>query len=149
ASAALGRDRRQPWLGVLPARRLCAGARDAGARRRTRTGASDSERSSRRRVLAHGPAHRSALPVGARALARARRCGRYSRQARTRPAARTRVAFGEAMSARVFAPAKVNLTLQVGRPRADGMHPLQSVVMFADVGDWIEAEPREESALRI
>ncbi len=53
------------------------------------------------------------------------------------------------MSARVFAPAKVNLTLQVGRPRADGMHPLQSVVMFADVGDWIEAEPREECALRI
>lgn len=53
------------------------------------------------------------------------------------------------MSARVFAPAKVNLTLQVGRPRADGMHPLQSVVMFADVGDWIEAEPREETTLRI
>ncbi|HVY86582.1 MAG TPA: 4-(cytidine 5'-diphospho)-2-C-methyl-D-erythritol kinase [Caulobacterales bacterium] len=44
------------------------------------------------------------------------------------------------MSVRVFAPAKINLTLEVGRPRADGRHPLQSAVMFADVGDWIEAE---------
>ncbi len=44
------------------------------------------------------------------------------------------------MSVRVFAPAKINLTLKVGRPRADGMHPLASVVVFADVGDWIEAE---------
>ncbi len=39
------------------------------------------------------------------------------------------------MSVRVFAPAKINLTLEVGGPRADGRHPLQSVVMFADVGD--------------
>lgn len=43
------------------------------------------------------------------------------------------------MSVRVFAPAKINLTLKVGRPRADGLHPLQSVVMFADVGDVVEA----------
>lgn len=53
------------------------------------------------------------------------------------------------MSVRVFAPAKVNLTLQVGCPLADGMHPLQSVVMFADVGDWVEAAPRQESSLRV
>ena len=40
---------------------------------------------------------------------------------------------------RVFAPAKINLTLEVGYPyRATGRHPLQSVVTFADVGDWIE-----------
>jgi len=45
------------------------------------------------------------------------------------------------MSIRFFAPAKVNLTLKVGRPRADGQHPLQSVVMFADVGDVVEAAP--------
>ncbi|MES1202333.1 MAG: 4-(cytidine 5'-diphospho)-2-C-methyl-D-erythritol kinase [Pseudomonadota bacterium] len=44
------------------------------------------------------------------------------------------------MSVRVFAPAKINLTLEVGRPRADGRHPLQSAVVFADVGDWVEAE---------
>jgi 4-diphosphocytidyl-2-C-methyl-D-erythritol kinase len=53
------------------------------------------------------------------------------------------------MSVRVFAPAKINLTLKVGRPRADGMHPLQSAVMFADVGDWIEVRPSEQSSLRI
>lgn len=44
------------------------------------------------------------------------------------------------MSVRVHAPAKINLTLKVGRPRADGMHPLQSVVAFADIGDIVEAE---------
>ncbi len=43
------------------------------------------------------------------------------------------------MSVRVFAPAKINLTLEVGPPRADGYHPLQSVVAFADIGDEIEA----------
>jgi len=53
------------------------------------------------------------------------------------------------MSVRVFAPAKINLTLQVGRPRADGLHPLQSVVMFADVGDIVEATADEGLALRI
>lgn len=53
------------------------------------------------------------------------------------------------MSERVFAPAKINLTLQVGAARADGMHPLQSAVVFADVGDWIEATaaPRLELVL--
>jgi 4-diphosphocytidyl-2-C-methyl-D-erythritol kinase len=53
------------------------------------------------------------------------------------------------MSVRVFAPAKINLTLEVGRPRADGMHPLQSVVTFADVGDIIEAEAAETLSLKI
>jgi 4-diphosphocytidyl-2-C-methyl-D-erythritol kinase len=53
------------------------------------------------------------------------------------------------MSVRVFAPAKINLTLEVGRPRADGYHPLQSVVMFADVGDWIEVAPASELSLTI
>jgi 4-diphosphocytidyl-2-C-methyl-D-erythritol kinase len=53
------------------------------------------------------------------------------------------------MSVRVFAPAKINLTLEVGRPRADGLHPLQSVVMFADVGDWIEAAPAPVLSLTI
>jgi 4-diphosphocytidyl-2-C-methyl-D-erythritol kinase len=53
------------------------------------------------------------------------------------------------MSVRVFAPAKINLTLKVGRPRADGMHPLQSVVMFADVGDVVEAAPASGLSLSI
>jgi 4-diphosphocytidyl-2-C-methyl-D-erythritol kinase len=53
------------------------------------------------------------------------------------------------MSVRVFAPAKINLTLEVGHPRADGLHPLQSVVMFADVGDLIEAADAEAITLSI
>jgi 4-diphosphocytidyl-2-C-methyl-D-erythritol kinase len=53
------------------------------------------------------------------------------------------------MSVRVFAPAKVNLTLKVGRVGADGLHPLQSVVMFADVGDVVEASPSESLSLAI
>ncbi|MBX3430196.1 MAG: 4-(cytidine 5'-diphospho)-2-C-methyl-D-erythritol kinase [Hyphomonadaceae bacterium] len=53
------------------------------------------------------------------------------------------------MSVRVFAPAKINLTLQVGRPRADGYHPLQSAVVFADVGDWIEVEAADALTLTI
>jgi len=42
------------------------------------------------------------------------------------------------MSVRVFAPAKINLTLEVGAPRADGYHPLQSAVVFASEGDFVE-----------
>jgi len=38
-------------------------------------------------------------------------------------------------SVRVFAPAKINLFLHVGDKRADGYHALQSLVVFADVGD--------------
>lgn len=53
------------------------------------------------------------------------------------------------MSVRVFAPAKINLTLEVGRPRSDGYHPLQSVVMFADVGDVVEATPADSLSLTI
>ncbi|MES1199949.1 MAG: 4-(cytidine 5'-diphospho)-2-C-methyl-D-erythritol kinase [Pseudomonadota bacterium] len=53
------------------------------------------------------------------------------------------------MSVRIFAPAKINLTLEVGAPRADGRHPLQSVVVFADVGDWVEAEAAETLSLSL
>jgi 4-diphosphocytidyl-2-C-methyl-D-erythritol kinase len=53
------------------------------------------------------------------------------------------------MSVRVFAPAKINLTLQVARPRADGLHPLHSVVVFASIGDIVEAAPAETLSLTI
>lgn len=53
------------------------------------------------------------------------------------------------MSVQIFAPAKINLTLEVGRPRADGLHPLQSVVAFADVGDDVRAEPSDALSLEI
>ncbi|MDQ2091974.1 4-(cytidine 5'-diphospho)-2-C-methyl-D-erythritol kinase [Marimonas arenosa] len=37
-----------------------------------------------------------------------------------------------------FAPAKVNLTLHVTAQRADGLHELDSLVAFADIGDRLE-----------
>ncbi|MEJ0023046.1 MAG: 4-(cytidine 5'-diphospho)-2-C-methyl-D-erythritol kinase [Alphaproteobacteria bacterium] len=41
---------------------------------------------------------------------------------------------------RAFAPAKINLALHVGPPRADGRHELASIVAFCDAGDWVELE---------
>ncbi|MEL6585057.1 MAG: 4-(cytidine 5'-diphospho)-2-C-methyl-D-erythritol kinase [Pseudomonadota bacterium] len=43
-----------------------------------------------------------------------------------------------------FAPAKVNLTLHVVGRRTDGYHLLDSVVMFADVGDWLTVGPGDD-----
>ena len=43
-------------------------------------------------------------------------------------------------TADVFAPAKVNLTLHVTGRRADGYHLLDSLVVFAGIGDRITAE---------
>ena len=45
--------------------------------------------------------------------------------------------------AEAFAPAKVNLFLHVGRPGADGYHPLCSLMAFADVGDRVSVRPGE------
>lgn len=53
------------------------------------------------------------------------------------------------MRVRVFAPAKVNLTLQVGALRADGRHALESMAVFADVGDWIWAEDDDRPSLNL
>ncbi|MEH6833344.1 MULTISPECIES: 4-(cytidine 5'-diphospho)-2-C-methyl-D-erythritol kinase [Falsihalocynthiibacter] len=38
-----------------------------------------------------------------------------------------------------FAPAKINLTLHVTGRRADGYHLLDSLVVFADIGDYVGA----------
>lgn len=48
-----------------------------------------------------------------------------------------------------FAPAKVNLALHVTGQRADGYHLLDSLVVFADTGDRISAEPSDTLSLAI
>lgn len=48
-----------------------------------------------------------------------------------------------------FAPAKVNLTLHVTGRRADGYHLLDSLVVFADIGDTISVEDATETRLTI
>lgn len=48
-----------------------------------------------------------------------------------------------------FAPAKVNLTLHVTGQRADGYHLLDSLVVFADVGDRVSLRAAEGLDLRI
>ncbi|WGM48524.1 4-diphosphocytidyl-2-C-methyl-D-erythritol kinase [Brevundimonas sp. NIBR10] len=48
-----------------------------------------------------------------------------------------------------LAPAKVNLCLHVGPVRADGYHPLASLVAFADVGDVVTVEPADRLSLTV
>lgn len=50
---------------------------------------------------------------------------------------------------RVFAPAKVNLALHVTGRRDDGYHLLDSLVVFAGVGDWLEIGPAKELSLSV
>ena len=47
------------------------------------------------------------------------------------------------------APAKVNLALHVTRRREDGYHDLESLVVFADVADDLEATPAKADSLVI
>lgn len=42
-----------------------------------------------------------------------------------------------------FAPAKVNLTLEIPGRRADGYHEVVSLIVFADVGDTLTLHPHE------
>lgn len=53
------------------------------------------------------------------------------------------------MAAEAFAPAKINLTLHVTGQRADGYHLLDSLVVFADVGDRVEVAPGDGLSLTI
>lgn len=47
------------------------------------------------------------------------------------------------------APAKLNVTLRVGRPRSDGMHPLESIVQAIDWTDDLRITEAEEDSLEI
>jgi 4-diphosphocytidyl-2-C-methyl-D-erythritol kinase len=49
----------------------------------------------------------------------------------------------------VFAPAKINLTLHVTGQRSDGYHLLDSLVMFADIGDGLTLTPASETSLTV
>ncbi|WP_343116550.1 4-(cytidine 5'-diphospho)-2-C-methyl-D-erythritol kinase [Ostreiculturibacter nitratireducens] len=53
------------------------------------------------------------------------------------------------MATEAFAPAKVNLTLHVTGQRADGYHLLDSLVVFADVGDRITAVAGDRLSLAV
>lgn len=53
------------------------------------------------------------------------------------------------MARTAFAPAKVNLFLHVGPPGADGYHPLCSLMVFADVGDWVTVHDADSLALKV
>ena len=53
------------------------------------------------------------------------------------------------MTLESFAPAKVNLFLHVGPLRPDGYHPICSLMVFADVGDRLSAEPAERLSLGV
>jgi 4-diphosphocytidyl-2-C-methyl-D-erythritol kinase len=50
---------------------------------------------------------------------------------------------------RAFAPAKINLYLHVLGRRPDGYHLLNSLIAFADIGDWITAAPAPALSLTI
>lgn len=49
----------------------------------------------------------------------------------------------------VFAPAKINLTLHVGARRADGYHDVESLVVFADIGDEVRVSPADDLTLTV
>lgn len=48
-----------------------------------------------------------------------------------------------------FAPAKVNLTLHVTGQRADGYHLLDSLVVFADIGDTVRVTAADSLSLTV
>ena len=49
----------------------------------------------------------------------------------------------------LFAPAKVNLALHVLGRRADGYHEIDSIVAFADVGDWLTFAPAHRMTITV
>lgn len=53
------------------------------------------------------------------------------------------------MATEVFAPAKVNLTLHVTGRRDDGYHLLDSIVVFADVGDHLKLNSAPEMSISV
>jgi 4-diphosphocytidyl-2-C-methyl-D-erythritol kinase len=48
-----------------------------------------------------------------------------------------------------FAPAKINLTLRIRQRRPDGYHDLESLVVFADIGDRLRLTPGDTLSLAV
>src|ERR1041385_3116788 len=48
-----------------------------------------------------------------------------------------------------FAPAKINLFLHVGEKGSGGFHDLESLVVFADIGDTLTFSPSSELTLTL
>ncbi|PWR01682.1 4-(cytidine 5'-diphospho)-2-C-methyl-D-erythritol kinase [Meridianimarinicoccus roseus] len=55
----------------------------------------------------------------------------------------------QSTTAEAFAPAKVNLSLHVTGQRADGYHLLDSLVVFAGIGDHLNARAAPRTSLRV
>lgn len=53
------------------------------------------------------------------------------------------------LSIREFAPAKINLTLEILGRRSDGFHELESLVVFASVGDVVTLDPGLPTGLNL
>lgn len=53
------------------------------------------------------------------------------------------------MMSKTFAPAKINLCLHVTGQREDGYHLLDSLVVFADVGDRVRVMPADRISLEV
>jgi 4-diphosphocytidyl-2-C-methyl-D-erythritol kinase len=53
------------------------------------------------------------------------------------------------MPVTAFAPAKVNLYLHITGHRGDGLHLVDSLVAFADIGDYLEAAPAASLSLEV
>src|SRR5712672_1280009 len=56
---------------------------------------------------------------------------------------------GNSAAFRAFAPAKINLYLHVLGRRPDGYHLLDSLIAFADIGDWVTAAPAASLSLAL
>jgi len=59
------------------------------------------------------------------------------------------VTNGQPVPSRVKAPAKINLCLNITGRRADGYHLLDSVVVFAATGDFLEIRHAEEDCITL
>ncbi|MEM1063880.1 MAG: 4-(cytidine 5'-diphospho)-2-C-methyl-D-erythritol kinase [Pseudomonadota bacterium] len=52
-------------------------------------------------------------------------------------------------TARVFAPAKINLALHITGQRDDGYHLIDSLVAFADIGDYLTIAAADQPTLKV